>query len=75
VVVLETFATGLVADELLHGYPSLIQERVKAAIAYVAEYGYERIALIMYPPSLLELEIRYMLNAINQSHNQLTAGI
>jgi len=36
-VVLDNLAAGLTTDEIVHSYPSLTSEAVKAAIAYAAE--------------------------------------
>lgn len=42
-VVLDNLAEGLTYDEILASYPSLNREAVKAAIAYAAELGRERV--------------------------------
>ena len=42
-VVLDNLAEGLTYDEILVSYPSLSHEAVKAAIAYAAELGRERV--------------------------------
>ena len=36
-VILDNLAAGLTTDEIVHSYPSLTSEAVKAAIAYAAE--------------------------------------
>jgi uncharacterized protein (DUF433 family) len=45
-VVLDNLAEGLTFEEILSSYPSLSCEAVKAAIAYAAELGRERVVAI-----------------------------
>ena len=42
-VVLDNLAAGLTPDEIIHSYPSLSHEAVRAAVAYAAELARERI--------------------------------
>lgn len=42
-VVLDNLAAGLAPDEILQSYPSLTLEAVRAAIAYAAQLGRERV--------------------------------
>jgi uncharacterized protein (DUF433 family) len=42
-VVLDNLAAGLAPDEIVHSYPSLSREAVRAAVAYAAELARERI--------------------------------
>jgi len=42
-VVLDNLAAGLTPDEIVHSYPSLSREAVRAAVAYAAELARERI--------------------------------
>ncbi len=42
-VVLDNLAAGLAPDEIVHSYPSLDHEAIRAAIAYAAELGRERV--------------------------------
>ena len=42
-VVMDNLAASLTIDDILHSYPSLNREAVKAAIAYAAELTRERI--------------------------------
>jgi uncharacterized protein (DUF433 family) len=42
-VVLDNLAAGLTTDEIIRSYPSLSEEDVRAAIAYAAELGRERV--------------------------------
>jgi len=42
-VVLDNLAAGLTPDEILQSYPSLTLEAVRAAIAYAAQLGRERV--------------------------------
>lgn len=42
-VVLDNLAAGLTPDEIVHSYPSLDHETIRAAIAYAAELGRERV--------------------------------
>lgn len=42
-VVLDNLAAGLTPDEIVHSYPSLDHEAIRAAIAYAAELGRERV--------------------------------
>ena len=42
-VVMDNLAASLTIDDILHSYPSLSREAVKAAIAYAAELTRERI--------------------------------
>ncbi len=45
-VVLDNFAAGLSADEILNSYPSLTREAIQAAIAYAAELTREQVVLL-----------------------------
>jgi uncharacterized protein (DUF433 family) len=42
-VVLDNLAAGLTPEEIVRSYPSLNHEAVRAAIAYAAELGRERV--------------------------------
>ncbi len=42
-VVLDNLAAGLTPDEIIHSYPSLSREAVRAAVAYAAELARERV--------------------------------
>ena len=42
-VILDNLAAGLTPDEILQSYPSLTVEAVRAAIAYAAQLGRERV--------------------------------
>jgi len=42
-VVLDNLAAGLTPEEIVRSYPSLNREAVRAAIAYAAELGRERV--------------------------------
>ncbi len=42
-VVLDNLAAGLAPDEIVHSYPSLSREAIRAAVAYAAELARERI--------------------------------
>ncbi len=42
-IVLDNLAAGLAPDEIVHSYPSLSREAVRAAVAYAAELTRERI--------------------------------
>lgn len=42
-VILDNFAAGLNADEILKSYPSLTREAVQAALAYAAELTREQV--------------------------------
>ena len=42
-VILDNLAAGLTPDEILQSYPSLTEEAVRAAIAYAAQLGRERV--------------------------------
>lgn len=42
-VVLDNLAAGLTSEEIIDGYPSLSHEAIRAAIAYAAELGRERV--------------------------------
>lgn len=42
-VVLDNLAAGLTPDEIVQSYPSLSLDAVRAAIAYAADLGRERI--------------------------------
>jgi len=42
-VVLDNLAAGLTSQEIIRSYPSLGEEDVRAAIAYAAELGRERV--------------------------------
>jgi uncharacterized protein (DUF433 family) len=42
-VVLDNLAAGLTSEEIVRSYPSLNHEAVRAAIAYAAELGRERV--------------------------------
>ena len=42
-VVLDNLAAGLTSEEIVRSYPSLSHEAVRAAIAYAAELGRERV--------------------------------
>lgn len=50
-VVLDNLAAGVGEDEILHSYPSLKREDLKAAIAYAAELARERIVPLMPGPA------------------------
>lgn len=45
-VVLANLAAGLRPDEILHSYPTLTPEAVKAALAYAAELAQERVVAL-----------------------------
>jgi uncharacterized protein (DUF433 family) len=45
-VVLDNLAAGLTADEIIHSYPSLTHEDIRAAMAYAAELARERIVAV-----------------------------
>ncbi len=45
-VILDNLAVGLSFDEILHSYPSLNQEAIRAAITYAAELTRERVVAI-----------------------------
>jgi uncharacterized protein (DUF433 family) len=40
--VLDNLAAGLLEDEILRSYPSLVAEDIRAAVAYAAELARER---------------------------------
>ena len=40
---LDSLAAGLAPDETVHSYPSLDHDAIRAAIAYAAELGRERV--------------------------------
>jgi uncharacterized protein (DUF433 family) len=42
-VVLANLADGLSPDEIIRSYPSLTQEAIQAALAYVADLAQERV--------------------------------
>lgn len=42
-VVLDNLAAGLTPEEILHSYPSLSREAIRATVAYAAELARERI--------------------------------
>ncbi len=45
-VVLDNLAAGFTIDEILHSYPSLTRESVRAAMGYAAELARERVVLM-----------------------------
>jgi uncharacterized protein (DUF433 family) len=45
-VVLDNLAAGIKEKELIHSYPSLTVEAVRAAMAYAAELAHERIIAV-----------------------------
>lgn len=45
-VILDNFAAGVPADEILQSYPSLTREDVQAAISYAAALTRERVVAI-----------------------------
>lgn len=45
-VVLDNLAAGLSPDEVIHSYPALSDESVRAAIAYAADLARERIVVL-----------------------------
>jgi uncharacterized protein (DUF433 family) len=42
-VILDNLAAGLTAGEIIHSYPSLSEDAIKAAIAYAAELSREHL--------------------------------
>ena len=42
-VVLDNLAAGLTPEEIIHGYPALSNDAIRAATAYAAELARERI--------------------------------
>jgi uncharacterized protein (DUF433 family) len=45
-VILDNLAAGLSPEEILHSYPSLSREAIRAAITYAAELARERVVAI-----------------------------
>lgn len=45
-VVLDNLADGMTEEEILHSYPTLTREAIRAAIAYAADLSRERIIAV-----------------------------
>jgi uncharacterized protein (DUF433 family) len=45
-IVLDNLVAGLTPEEIMHSYPSLRREGIRAAIAYAAELARERVVSI-----------------------------